>query len=418
MSGPRPGYCARSEILEWARSRSGQTNLPGLIRRLIHETGKGVVSLGFPTEEGVQSGGWDGTVRASEATTHIPLGMSLWELSVGRAITRKIECDFNKRTCPEDGSPAVGPDGTPIADCTYVQVLLAPWQKHDDWAMDKRALGLWGDVRGYNVDMIYDWVEQAPVTHAWLSELIGLTPHGVQPIESWWRAWSEMTSPTLPAAMVLAGRKKQVTALLEELAGPPGVITINVGSEEEVLAFIAAVAEDEARSGNATIRSRIALVDDVQTWRSLVQRDSTLVIVPRKAVALETLAGSHHVLVPVTGATPSDIELQPIDANVAAETLKQAGMPEQRAMETAQLARQSLLTARRGIAKKVELHQPGWAKTPTRLVRRLFLVGRWNSTQDNDMPCSARSRGWRMPSWARNSRSSPARRTPWSAAPA
>jgi len=384
MAAPKPTYCTRSDILQWARTTSGQRNLPGLIRRLIHETGKGVVKLGFPTEEGVQSGGWDGTVQATQATAHVPAGWSVWELSVEHSITKKAEDDFTKRTT-KNGSPAVGPDGTPIANCTYVQVLLAPWRKSDEWTTSKNELKAWGDVRGYNVDTIYDWVEQAPVTHAWLSELMGLTPYGVQPIESWWRDWSETTNPTFPRAAILAGREKQMDDLLAKLAGPAGIITINAGSEEEALAFIAAVVEEDAKSGDASLRSRTALVDDVAAWRRLAPRASPLVLVPRKEVVSENLAGGHHVLMVTTGPMPSDIQLPPIDANLAMAALTKAGMADEKAMATARIARQSLLTARRGIAKKAELQAPPWAKAPSKLERRIFLVGRWDSANVNDM---------------------------------
>lgn len=82
----RPGLVDQSDLARWAGSREAPGDLPRLIRRLILETGRGVVQLGFPGGEGVATGSWDGTARATEATAFIPAGLSLWELSVKKTV--------------------------------------------------------------------------------------------------------------------------------------------------------------------------------------------------------------------------------------------------------------------------------------------------------------------------------------------
>src|SRR5206468_2254000 len=98
----RLGLVDQTEIARWAASREAQGNLPRLIRRLILETGRGVVQLGFPGGEGIASGSWDGTARATEATAFIPAGLSLWELSVEKGVSRKAERDYAKRLVTPD----------------------------------------------------------------------------------------------------------------------------------------------------------------------------------------------------------------------------------------------------------------------------------------------------------------------------
>ena len=105
-----PGFVNQQDLLRWADS-VGARGVLRLMRRLILETGSDVVQLGFPSGEGVATSGWDGSVRSKGATAFIPLGLSLWELSVEKNVGTKAETDYAKRTTTPDGSPTV--------DCSY-----------------------------------------------------------------------------------------------------------------------------------------------------------------------------------------------------------------------------------------------------------------------------------------------------------
>ena len=87
---------------------------------------------------------------------------------------------------------------------------------------------------------------------------------------------------------------------------------------------------------------------------------------------------------PVVGAAFADIELPQIDANAAAVALHGAGLDEARAEAASRLARRSLLGLRRDLAIKPELHTPGWAEAPSRVLRGLLLAGRWNEDSTAD----------------------------------
>src|SRR6266542_5266534 len=201
----QPGLIDRRGLLNWADSIGARSELPRLIRRLILETGKGVVELGFPACEGVSAGSWDGSVRASENAPYLPAGLSLWELSVEKSPGSKADGDYAKRTST--------PDESPTTDAVYVAVSLRPWLKRGDWAREKAAEGRWKDVRAHGVDDVETWLESAPITHAWLSEVVGLRPYGLITAETWWSRWSAATTPPFPSAAVVAGRDAEVAAL-------------------------------------------------------------------------------------------------------------------------------------------------------------------------------------------------------------
>jgi hypothetical protein len=375
----RLGLVDQTEIARWAASREAQGNLPRLIRRLILETGRGVVQLGFPGGEGIASGSWDGTARATEATAFIPAGLSLWELSVEKDVNRKAERDYGKRI--------ITPDGSPTEECTYVAVSLRRWMKRQEWAEQKSQKGRWKDVRGYGIDDIETWLESAPITHAWLSELLGFHPHGLVSAEMWWASWSGSTVVSFPAAAVLAGRKDEADNLCARLAGPGRITTVQGASYEDVFAFISAVALEDAEKGGSLL-SRMALIDKVEAWRRLRDYSGTLILVPRAQEVVSDLGtgSAHHLIVPIVDGGTADITLGPVDSQAASKALAAVGLNERQAEEVGKLARLSLLAARRRIAQKPELHRPSWATAPVpRLQRRTLLLGRWDESSTGDI---------------------------------
>ena len=379
-----PGLIDRQGLLNWADRIDARGELPRLVRRLIWETGEGVVALGFPAGEGVSAPGWDGTVRASRGTQFVPAGLSLWELSVERSAGTKAESDYAKRTAT--------PDGSPTGECAYVAVGLRPWAGRSDWAREKTGEGRWKEVRALGVDDVETWLEAAPVTHAWLSEVCGLKPYGLVTAQRWWDRWSSATTPRFRPEVVVAGRDEAVSAFCSAVTRPGEVLTVCGSSRDEAAAFVASLAVSGESTDGGALLARTVFVDDVGAWRRLREHPSPLVVVAlTEAVAEEFGPGSAHVLVvPVTGWSGADIELPPVDSLKAAQVLKDAGLPEKEADAAGKLSRLSLLAARRRLANKRELHRPDWGKPPaSRVVRRIMLLGRWNEKPDSDRAIAA-----------------------------
>ncbi len=375
----RPGFADAEHLIHWADRFDAKAELSRLVRGLILETGQGVTQLGFRAGAGVYQGGWDGTVCSAESTTHIPKGLSLWELSTRKDVKRKADQDYGKEL--------VIPDGSDPTSCTYVEVTLRRWNRKDEWAEARRAEGRWKDVRSYDVDDLVTWLETAQVTHAWVSELLGLSPHGLRAGQAWWGDWSNATDPPLPASLVLAGRENAARELLERLSGEPQVISLQSASLEESLAFVFAVALQAAAGDQGRLFGRIAFVDRLEAWRSLLVHRNPLVLVARsQEVAREIPSNfNHHLIVPLTGPGEADVELPPLNSHKASQALKEAGMDDKDAENYGRLARLSLLALRRRLAIKPELLRPDWASRPIQAtIRRLLLAERWNESKDGD----------------------------------
>ena len=369
-----------NQLKQWADRISARSELPRLVRKLILETGRDVVQLGFPAGEGVSAGDWDGSVRANASTPFIPQGLSVWELSVNKSPGKKADEDYSKRTAT--------PDGTPTGEATYVAVSLRPWTKRAEWAREKLKDKRWGAVRAYGVDDVETWLENAPVTHAWLAEQLGLEPYGLRAAEAWWQTWANSTSPAITPDLVLAGRDSLSKSLREQLVRSPAITTIKATSVEEVLAFAAALAVDMENEDNAKLLARLAFVDSVPTWRALQGLKEPLILVPTTEEVRKEVGGRspHHVVVPLTSGSVPDFELPPIDPDAARQALKASGIEdEQKLKNLSYLAPRSLLALRRTLAVKPELHSPKWAAIPgTRTIRAVLLAGRWNGVVEGD----------------------------------
>lgn len=374
----RPGFADQRKLAAWADSTPAKPEFPRLIRRLILETTPGAVDVGMAASEGTSSGGWDGVVRSMEATAFVPEGLSVWELSVKRSVGTKADEDYEKRL--------ETPDGSPTEECVYVAAILRRWTKRDEWARNRSAEGRWKEVRAYGVDKIDSWLETAPVTWAWFSELIGLNPFGLQSAEAWWNSWVAQTDPPIAADILLAGRSDSSDVVLRRFESAQ-VTTIAGTSEVEVCAFLTALTVRADAEGKGRYLARLAFVDDLSTWRALMEMKSPLILVPR----LEGLAGeipadcAHHIVIPVQAKQQADIVLEPLDAAGVTNALQEAGVEEKRAGLAGRLGRRSLMALRRNFATRPALHVPQWAKSPaSRVVRGALLIGSWADETEGD----------------------------------
>jgi predicted DNA binding CopG/RHH family protein len=375
----RPGFATRQDLLRWADIANSKHELPRLVRRLVLETGGGVTKADFPASEAVTSGGWDGIVVATSNELFVPSGLSLWELSAGKAATTKANQDYENRTSTHDGSP------TELA--TYCELIVRPWADRRRWATNKTKDKRWKTVRALGVDDLDTWLECAPITHAWFSELIGLEPYGLRTPDVWWEAWASATEPCLTRDVVLAGRLEPAEKLRKRLTGNACVTTLRADSLDEGLAFIAAVMLQDGAEEDDALSARTVFVDEVLAWRSLAEHRRPLVLVARTAevIAEAHAAPEHYVIVPLVGTADADVELEPVDVSLATKALEQSGLEEKPADEAARLGRQSLLALRRHLARKPELHTPPWAKQPAeRPVRGVLLAGSWDDNYPGD----------------------------------
>ncbi|MDN3243185.1 hypothetical protein [Glycomyces tritici] len=377
--------------LALAADRDGFAALfPILIRRLIAETAVGLEELEMPGEGGTAVGGFDGVVATSGATSRVPSGRSVWELSVQQSPGVKADDDYGKRKSgPHDADPS---------DFTYVQVSLRVWAKGPDWATDRAAEGRWKSVRAINLDSIHQWLESAPGTTVWLANQLGKPLHGVRSVADWFeRNWLPSTEPALSPALVLAGREASANKLRTTLRSSTPYISVagdvtsqhaSVGalSPDEFTAFVAStIATSDAAHREAWF-SRALVVSARESLPQVWQQTSPLLlVVPDAAMAAEIPYGLPHQLIVLAPlGNDADVSIGRVDSDAAASAFTAAGLPRDAAQRLGVLARESLPAVRRAIAKRPANMHPEWATQPDAMSRRLLLLGAWNGSDQDD----------------------------------
>lgn len=91
-------------IRQWADRHECRSHLPILVRRLIRETTKSLVSMRFPGNEAVDLPGLDGEVECEAGTVWVPERRSVWEMGCNVDPRNKADGDYRKRTeeTPQD----------------------------------------------------------------------------------------------------------------------------------------------------------------------------------------------------------------------------------------------------------------------------------------------------------------------------
>src|SRR5580700_3137528 len=188
MAVAKPWEISRDDIEEWAaRSPIEATAvLPRLVRRLLFATSP-LGEIAMRADGGTRYKGWDGIVRARSATAFCPAALSVWELSVEKTVRKKLDGDYETRA-------AKPPEGVRPALAAYVAVTARGFSRKSEWAAEKKAEGVWADVRMYDADDLATWLEQAPAVARWFANLQGRPAYEGRDVEAFLDAWSKRTT--------------------------------------------------------------------------------------------------------------------------------------------------------------------------------------------------------------------------------
>ncbi|XXX82214.1 ATP-binding protein [Sorangium sp. So ce134] len=382
----KPWEISSKELQEWAGRYDAPAVLPRLVRRLLLATSP-LDGIAMRADGGTRYEGWDGIVRSRGGTAFCPAGLSVWELSVEGKVRPKLDDDYEKRSRKP-------PEGVRPALATYVAVTARPFKKGKaDWANEKRAEGIWRDVRVLDADDLATWIEQAPAIARWFASREGLPAYEGKDVEAFLEAWRQRTSPPLPHALVLAGERRlmlsdQLLAALSEPAGRP--LLIRGRTREEALLFAAATL---ARGpGAEALLSRALVVETEAAWRWAirVQAAEPLIILPAFDKLDTGEAAAARVCVLLTGGPDAQerpgstltLEEQPWPALIGA--LRAAGWSETEATRLVTQAGGELTMLQRRCGY-IDVDLPSWAKaSPRAEIMALLLAGAWVPTVEGD----------------------------------
>lgn len=371
-----------TDLNQWANRRDAQGFIPKLLRRLVRATVRRIERIGFPAEEAVQLGGWDGTLKVEEGNEFVPAGQSVWEFGTNRGVKGKADKDYGKRKAD--------PLGLKPEETTYIFVTPRRWGGKGDWVSERQSEGVWREVRAYDADDLEEWLELAPGVHIWLSTLLGKRPEGVGDLSDFWLDWSEATAPSFSPELMISGRTKQADRLRAWLCELPSSITVQAEAREDALAFFTAALHQLPAEEREAHLARAIIVRERAAWQQLAASGESLILVPmfdeREAVA-GAVGRGHHVLIPL-GKDESDsasVTIPRLHRREAKDALTAMGLSDRRAEELATLARRSLRALRRKLAVNPEVQRPAWAKpAEARALIPVLLAGGWNDANAAD----------------------------------
>jgi hypothetical protein len=121
-------HVTRNDIENWTNtnSRRAQETLPLLIRKLILASCESKPEkIDFPSGNNVALSGWDGQLKIGIGSEFVPSGESGWEIGTDKAIKKKADGDYEKRSN----------DSTPFhaRTTTFIFVTSRLWTKRDKW---------------------------------------------------------------------------------------------------------------------------------------------------------------------------------------------------------------------------------------------------------------------------------------------
>lgn len=389
------GLVERRHLAEWCRSIQARSKFPELISRLIGETTERADGVVFPSDEGVDAEGYDGSVMDSSGSVWVPQGPSVWELSINAKPGTKADTDYCKRTSD--------PRGWDRASTTYVQVSLRPWDRRGVWAADRCTSGLWRAVRAIGLDDIVAWLGDAPRTELWLAELLGLHPAELSSGPVWWGELLDRTGGLYDQTLILAGRETEARDLRTALGGSASPVVVEAESVDEAVEFIAASAlvptsEDETQ----TLLERMVFVRGPGAWRRLHDEPGPRMLLVACDPALAELPGSErhasviavqrhcgtHIASRERDGSRDAIMVPRLDRRRIAEALdtdaaRARGIDFQRAQRLANEAHLSTAVLRRALMVDPAVRVPDWATNPdadagqVRAKTAALLAGEW-----------------------------------------
>lgn len=372
------------DIESWADRISARSELPVLLRKLVHSTGQNLRRVDFPGYDDAQRPGWDGFTGTDIATPWIPSGEAGWEFGCDKTPSTKAENDYAARI-----KSMAAKDRAKI---TFVFVTPRDWVGKTKWAEEKKAAGEWKDVRAFDASDLEQWLEQSIPAQAWLAERLSLPTKGFVSIEECWRRWSEVTRPPMSRALFapsVSTYKGTFKAWLERAPDTP--FTIAADSRDEALAFLACLFEDE----NITAKYPADLAIYFESAEALRQLSGTATpFIPiagsiETERALATLHQNQHcIIVRPRNAVDSEpnVTLDMLDHQSFETALTEMGKEH---LEIRQLAREtgrSPTILRRRLSTFDAIRMPDWAKEVeigTMLVP-MMLAGAWQATSKAD----------------------------------
>ena len=375
------------DLDRWADRIDARQELPGLLRRLIHSTGRDLTRVDFPAGDNAERPGRDGILEAKAPTPWIPEGKSIWEFGCNQEARGKANDDYKTRV------KSVPPQER--RDATFVFVTPRNWRDKDKWAVAKATRRQWIDVRAYDASDLEQWLEQSAPTQVWFAERIGHPCRGYRSLDRCWSDWAEPCDPVLTPALfsIAEGSAADFQRWLNAPAMRPFIVAAD--SPDEALAFACHLTR-EAKSESDEPSASALVFDTPEAMRQFLGSNAA----PRIAIVhdaqvereiAELYRRCHCVIVrPVNDVEGKpDIRLGLPSWKDFSQALESMGLSDDRVDMLARESGRSPTVLRRRVSTIPAIRVPAWAQCAqtARTLLPAALVGVWsyNSPADREV---------------------------------
>ncbi len=375
-----------TELSNWANRIEARGLLPELIGRLVAASTKpkNLPENNFPTQEGTNSGGWDGHTESNIRHTYVPLGVSGWEMGCNKVVRAKADGDYSSRV--ESITPAER------KNTNFLFVTPRRWASKAAWAKEKDELNEWKSVKVLDAEDIIKWCHQHPAVMLWLQEKIKGESGTSKSATDEWHYLTASLKINLPATLLTSGREadaKELAVLLTSENTFSSIIHSQSITESKI--FILSVINTLPKKDKEAVLNKTVIADTEEAYLRLIKQPKGLIIIPNfdsPNVGLATEAG-HSVITPqgkTRAPSAGVIDLKPLNIDSAANSLKSEFDDFNEAYEMARLCKISCVAFLRRLSKHPELRVSKWAKSRENGPELLpaLLAGAWRDDNEQD----------------------------------
>ena len=375
-----------NDIENWAAHNiAARSRLAVFLRTLIHSTGMGLTEVDFPGNDDAERAGWDGKVQASEGTPWVPIERSGWEFGTNEDPKAKAEGDYQKSL-----KAASAEERTEIK---FVFVTPRRWPGKNKWVMEKKAEGVWKDVRAYDSSDLEQWLEQSLPAQAWFANETKAPSHDVRSLDKCWADWANVATPPLPGSLFSSAIEKAKHKLVSRLTKPSaGSIVIAADSTDEALAFVAQSLGPDGGSELASFRYRVLVFDKMGVLPRLAEGARAFIpVIHSREVEVEFAPYVDQMCAIIvyprnTVNVEPDIILEPVSYEVFESALESVEKNRDEIKILANESGRSLTVLRRRMASVEAVRMPIWAtqRYASESLIAFMSVGVWNVLNETD----------------------------------
>ncbi len=386
------------DLESYAATRDSEAVIPELIYRLVKASVSNLTLCRIHYGDAVNQPGWDGLVQSVEPFLEfVPEGDSYWEIGTEAKPQNKATREFRKRT------PTLSDTDRAKASFVFVTPRFRGWDepKQRRWRNRRKDSG-WKLTRIIDGVKLADWLQEFPSLGRWMATKMGMTTRLGSistPREHWDLVvdGGNVTDPPLPPLLFTTARSSACDALEAMFTGETKKLLLFAESERDVEDFVAAYLASLEDERGRTYADRCLFISDEDAWRSVVEgrQRHVLVASPRlvldstENMDLQTIAinKGHAVIIPFCGAwsgdNPEIIKLRSPSREEIEGILREAGYPNVRARELADIGGDRISALRRHLLGLGML--PSYATWGSaRQLAQAVLVGKWDGTNEAD----------------------------------